>query len=296
MTSRAVDDDITRLIDAERLPASFRETVEHIYAPLASAIAKHIGKVRQPCIVGLCGPQGSGKSTGAATLRILLRATGHKVAVVSLDDLYLARDDRLQLAKTVHRLLATRGPPGSHDVALGHDVFDRLLHPRETALPSFDKSRDDRRVEEEAEIFAGPADIILFEGWCVGAVPQDSQELVDPVNELERRSDSDAVWRNFVNRALAGYQPLFARIGYLVQLLPPDFEVVSGWRKEQEAKLRVRTAPSDNKRHVMTDDEIDRFVQHYERLTRHIIEEMPSRADAVVQLGSNRELKQLDFS
>ena len=70
----------------------------------------------------------------------------------------------------------------------------------------------------------------------------------------------------------------------------------SRWRKEQEAKLRVRTAPSDNKRHVMTDDEIDRFVQHYERLTRHIIEEMPSRADAVVQLGSNRELKQLDFS
>ena len=40
---------------------------------------------------------------------------------------------------------------------------------------------------------------------------------------------------------------------------------------------------------VLDDEEIDRFVQFYERLTRFMLAEMPGRADALVRLGGHRE-------
>ena len=117
--------------------------------------------------------------------------------------------------------------------------------------------------------------------------------LAEPVNALERNFDPDGRWRAYVNDALAGpYQHLFDRIGFLVFLAAPSFEVVAGWRKEQEAKLRARVDASS---HVMSDDQIDRFVQFYERLTRFMLAEMPSRADAVVRLGENREPLEMDI-
>jgi D-glycerate 3-kinase len=38
----------------------------------------------------------------------------------------------------------------------------------------------------------------------------------------------------------------------------------------------------------MTDAEVGRFIQHYERITRWILEEMPDRADWVVRLDADR--------
>src|SRR5699024_4613759 len=119
------------------------------------------------------------------------------------------------------------------------------------------------------------------------------EALMQPVNALERNSDPDGRWRAYVNDALAGsYQHLFSRIGFLVFLAAPSFEVVAGWRKEQEAKLRARTDGSPG---AMSDEQIDRFVQFYERLTRFMLTEMPSRADALVRLGENREPLEMDI-
>jgi D-glycerate 3-kinase len=131
----------------------------------------------------------------------------------------------------------------------------------------------------------GPVDVVLFEGWCVGARPQPAAALTRPVNALERDADPDGRWRTFVNTALAGaYAPLFARIDRLVLLQAPGFEVVAGWRAEQEAKLRARTGRG------MDEAEIARFVAHYERLTRWILQEMPPRADLVFPLRADRSL------
>jgi D-glycerate 3-kinase len=40
----------------------------------------------------------------------------------------------------------------------------------------------------------------------------------------------------------------------------------------------------------MADAAIDRFVQHYERLTRHILAEMPARAGLVLRLDESRHV------
>ena len=144
-------------------------------------------------VVGLCGPQGAGKSTLAAGLVHELADHGVTTAVLSIDDLYLTRRERRALAADVHPLLAVRGPPGTHDVQLGLDTFYRLARAGPVQVPRFDKATDERKPHVEWPTLAGPAQVVLFEGWCVGARPQDAAELAQPINLLERDCDPEAV-------------------------------------------------------------------------------------------------------
>jgi D-glycerate 3-kinase len=254
---------------------------------LAEALAARIAAAggSAPLIVGLTGPQGSGKSTLAARMPAALAARGRRAVVLSLDDLYLPKVERLKLARDVHPLLATRGVPGTHDVALGVAVLASLGAARETLVPSFDKASDDRLPRSEWTRFQGPADVIVFEGWCVGARPQPPAALVAPVNELERTRDPDGVWRRYANNALAGpYRALFDPIGFQALLLAPGFDVVLGWREQQEHQLIARGGAGQ------TDAQLAVFVQYYERLTDWIATEMPGRADATARLDPDREV------
>lgn len=240
----------------------------------------------RPIVVGLTGAQGSGKSTLAAALLGRLAAHGLRAAVLALDDLYLPKADRLRLAAAVHPLLATRGVPGTHDVALGLAVLDSLAGAPLTEVPSFDKGADDRRPRRAWPRVAGPVDVVIFEGWCVGARPQPAADLAAPINALERERDPGGVWRRYANEALAGdYRRLFARLDLQALLLAPGFDAVLGWRLQQEHDLRAARPGAGQ-----TDAEIAVFVQHYERLTRHMAAEMPARADVVVRLARDRSV------
>jgi D-glycerate 3-kinase len=254
-------------------------------AVLALAAQRH-GQGGRLTVLGICGAQGSGKSTLAAAVVARLAAEGTRAATLSLDDLYLTRAERQDLAARVHPLFATRGVPGTHDPALGIALIDRLARGEDCLLPRFDKASDDR-LPPALWPASGPAlDVLVLEGWCLGARPQPEAELAEPVNPLERDEDPDGTWRGAVNQALAGpYQDLFAPIDALVLLAAPGFEVVEGWRRQQEADLGPRAA--------MDGAAIARFVRFYERLTRHILAEMPHRADLVARLGPDRQVLSL---
>ena len=284
-----MSDWLADFIDAESLPPDFARTARTICGPLAEKIAARAERA-PGLVVGVCGPQASGKSTLTAVTLRMLEERGLRVALFSLDDLYLTHAERQALGREVHPLLATRGVPGTHDVALGLALIDALRGPGETELPSFDKARDDRRAQAEWPRFQGPADVILFEGWCVGARAQDPAALTDPINELERLRDRHCAWRGFVNAALAGpYQDLFGAIDLQVLLRAPGFEVVLEWRREQERKLRERLArEGGDAGRTMSDEQVADFIAHYERLTRWILEEMPGRADIVIDLDAAR--------
>jgi D-glycerate 3-kinase len=274
----------------ERLPPAFADLAARLHRPLAARIAGWAAGRETPLVVGICGPQGSGKSTLTALVAWLLDARGLKTAVLSIDDLYLPRAERLGLAATVHPLLATRGVPGTHDPALGLAVLDALARPGTTALPRFDKAQDDRAPESDWPAFEGPADVVLLEGWCVGTRPQPEEALAPPVNALERDEDPNGAWRGFANAALAGsYAALFARLDRMVLMTAPDFAVVRQWRGEQEARLRQRLeAQGRDPALAMDEPTLDRFVAHYERLTRWIAADLPAVADMVVRLDAER--------
>jgi D-glycerate 3-kinase len=279
---------LAALLRDEGLPAGFAAEIETLHVPLAARIgAVAMGPA---FVVGICGPQGSGKSTAVLVLSRLLEQLGLRVATLSLDDLYLPIEDREALARDVHPLLRTRGVPGTHDVALGVALLESLAEPGRTAIPRFDKAADTRAPAQTWPSVESPVDIVLFEGWCVGARPEPVAALHKPVNALEREHDRDGAWRAHVNAALAGpYRALFARLDLLVQFVAPDFETVLAWRQEQERKLRDRLAAAgQGTARAMDAAQVAAFVQHYERLTRHIAREMPARADLVIRLDGER--------
>lgn len=282
---------IDSFLASEKLPEEYRQTIEHVHLPLAGRIAARAAAMQGKMLtVGLCGPQGSGKSTMVVSLQRLLESRGLSVAVLSLDDLYLTRAQRETLSREVHPLFRTRGVPGTHDISLGMAVLASLRRPGNTMLPSFDKARDDRRPREDWSAAQGPMHVLLFEGWCMGAKPQTDEALAIPVNALERDEDPHCIWRRHVNFALAQeYRPLFDAIDMLVLLRAPNFEVVYGWRLEQERKLRDRlAADGGDASRVMSEAQVARFISHYQRLTSHIIEEMPARADVVLNIDAKR--------
>ena len=248
-------------------------------------------------MLGISGAQGSGKSTFSRLLAAILDAQySYRVAVLSLDDLYLTRAQRAELSTRVHPLLITRGVPGTHDSGFGMQLIELLcdadrLHP--IMLPSFDKSRDERRPEGQWTSFQGPADIVLFEGWCVGAKPQPSEALTHPVNVLEAEEDPHGEWRAYVNGRLAtDYADLFSRLDRLIMLEVPDLSSSYRWRREQEAELlAARTEGSGGA--VMDDPRLRRFMMHYERLTRFMLDEMPGRADRVLRLDQHHRFTQI---
>ncbi|MBN9506299.1 MAG: kinase [Altererythrobacter sp.] len=239
---------------------------------------------KRPLVVGINGAQGSGKTTLCRFLEELLYQRRLRTVTLSLDDLYLTKAERLTLAQDEHRLFAVRGVPGTHDVALGEAILDALRAGRTTTLPRFDKAADDRAAE--GKIAEGPVDVILFEGWCVGAVPQPAAALRDPINRLEADEDPDGSWRREVNRRLAtDYAELFARIDLLVMLKVESFEAVRANRRLQEQKLAARDPDGAA---LMDDTALDRFLMHYERLTRWMLQEMPTRADVLIPIGPDQ--------
>ncbi|MCX2779440.1 phosphoribulokinase [Microbulbifer thermotolerans] len=272
-------------IRERQLPETFHELIDNYYLPLAVWLEKK----RQPdcaLVVGICGGQGSGKSTLTEFLRSVWLRMGLRSVGFSLDDLYLTKAEREQLARQIHPLLKTRGVPGTHDVQLGLKTIDALLAAdagSDIALPLFDKSTDDRAPCSEWPHHRGTVDILLLEGWCVGAKPWRNADV--PINSLEKNEDPDGTWRNYINRQLAGsYRELFERLDLLLMLKVPDMESVLEWRRLQERKLRERTGGG------MDDRALVRFVQHYERITRNLLAEMPARADCVFELGRDHRI------
>jgi D-glycerate 3-kinase len=236
-------------------------------------------------VQGIVGLQGTGKSTLSAQLAAEARDEGRHVAVLSIDDVYLDRPQRLRLAADVDPLLATRGPPGSHDIALACDTLDRLRDGRAVALPRFDKI-DDRRLPATSWPTCEGADLVLFEGWFLETPPEEPAALLQPVNPLEREEDAAGTWRRYCNDALAGdYPPLWARIDRLLFLQGPGFEVVPDWRWQQELTLQAR----EPGRRTMTRPEVERFVQFFERTSRHALRTLPGIAEQTIPLDVARK-------
>lgn len=235
-------------------------------------------------VYGIAGLQGTGKSTLAAQVIALARDSGLRAVALSIDDFYLGRRDRLRLGRTVHPLLATRGPPGSHDVALACQTLDDLREGRPTRLPRFDKISD-RRLPRSRWPLAGEVDLVVFEGWFLKTPPQTAEALREPVNRLEREEDPDGVWRAYCNTALArDYAPLWVRLDRLLWLHGPGFEVVSGWRWQQEESLQA-LHPT---RRTMSRAQVEHFVQFFERVSRQAWKHLPGIADVTRRVDAQR--------
>lgn len=242
-------------------------------------------QTRNDTLIGIGGGQGAGKSTLGQLIRQAGELIGERIVVLSLDDFYLTADERKQLANKAHPLFATRGPPGTHHVKELLDVVDSLVAGNGVQVPVFDKGLDDRT---EYVLVSKGCQRVVLEGWCVGALPQKQDQLAGAVNALETNKDVDGVWRRIVNNHLENdYRRLFEKFTSLVYLQVPDLSCIRRWRLDQE---------NDRPPELRKDAQwVDEFVQYYQRITESMLDQMPRRADVVVQLGTNHEVADLVF-
>lgn len=275
-----------RLRLAESLPDGYADMAETITAALATRIVALRERLGRPVIIGLSGAQGSGKTTLALFLANWLQHEEGLTSVrLSLDDLYFGKQMRAVLARSIHPLLVTRGVPGTHDIELAKRTLDALTDtsgPDRVSLPVFDKASDDRVRVGAGPVVVTPVDVVVFEGWCIGARAQAAEELADPVNALEADGDPTGAWRRYVNERLRQeYAALFRKLDALVMLRVPSFDKVFEWRVQQERQLGGRG---------QSDAELAEFIMHYERLTRHMLATMPDYADTVIDIDAEHRM------
>ena len=142
------------------------------YMPICNRIFSSYKKEKKINIIGLSGGQGSGKSTITQIIKIILENLySLNVVFFSIDDFYKTFKERKELSKNKHELFLTRGVPGTHDTKLLNKTINALIKKKFkiTHVPKFDKSNDDRFPKSKWKKIIKKPQIIIFEGWCIGA-------------------------------------------------------------------------------------------------------------------------------
>ena len=271
-------------------------SLKRIYIPISFWIENKYKKKGRTLFLGFSGGQGSGKTTVVKILKIILKKFfKRKIYVSSIDDFYKTLKDRNEMSYTTHSLFKTRGVPGTHDVNLINKFFYFIKKKKfkKTKLPKFDKSIDDRLKKKYWFNIKERPEIVILEGWFVGARPQSNSLIKKPVNILEKYEDENLIWRKHVNEKLKReYKKLFAMIDYYIFMKIPNFNMVFKWRLLQEKKLRKKLR---FKKKIMSYNEIKRFIMFYQRITLQMIKDLSKSASIVMLLSKNHEIKKVLF-
>ncbi len=272
------------------------KNLKKIYIPISFWINNKCKKKGRTLFLGLSGSQGSGKTMVTSILQIILKKFFKKnIYVISIDDFYKTLRDRNRMSQQKHSLFKTRGVPGTHDINLIKNFFISTKRKKfkKIKLPKFNKSIDDRSKKNYWHNINKRPEIIILEGWCVGAKPQIISSLRKPVNILERREDKDLIWRKYTNEKLKKeYKEVFAMIDYFIFMKVPNFKIVFKWRLLQESKLRKKL---HYKKKIMTYSAIKRFIMFYQRITLQMMKDLSKSASIVLLLKKNHEIKRVLF-
>ena len=283
---------VAAFADEHGLPMSYLSNAKKWFLPMARQLVLDQEHSASPLIIGINGAQGSGKTTLATLMVSSFAQDGLKAIALSIDDFYYTRAERFQLALKVHPLLQTRGVPGTHDIALAVDVLKMLQYQQnDVGIPRFDKAHDDRIPEFKWDKVSA-VDVVIIEGWCLGALPQPDATLHIPVNSFEREQDETREWRTYVNQRLGhNYPVLFNLIDRWVMLKAPNFDCVFKWRQQQEVSLRKKQSKLGNPNQLMDDEQLAVFIQHYQRITEQMMIDLPARVDYLFELDQHRSIK-----
>ena len=271
--------------------------IKSFLVPISFWIASK-AKNKKPFIVGLGGGQGTGKTTITSIISIILKKYFKlNVFKISIDDFYKTKKERILLSKKVHPSLITRGVPGTHDVSSMFSFFKRVKSKnfRALKLPKFNKAIDDRYNKKLWHSIKKKPDIIIFEGWCVGARAEKNNSLKKAINSLERNSDKKLIWRKFVNQQLKlKYKKLYRQLDCMLFLKANNFRLLQQWRLKQEKKLWLKNKRSRNNK-IMNKKDVIKFMQTYQRITQNMLKHAPKYSSMILNLNRNHQIKSVKY-
>ena len=271
-------------------------SLKRTYIPISFWIENSYKIKGKTLFLGLSGGQGAGKTTITKILKIILKKFfKRRVLISSIDDFYRTSEERNKMAHRVHPLFNTRGVPGTHDINLVKRFFYFIKKKKfkKFKLPKFDKSIDDRLKKKNWISIKKRPEIVILEGWCIGAKPQSNNLIKKPINILEKEEDTDLIWRKYVNEKLKKeYKNFFSMIDHFIFLKIPNFNMVLKWRFLQESKLRQKSRLNSK---IMNYNEVKRFIMFYQRITIQMIKDFSKSASVVLLLKKNHGIKKIEI-
>lgn len=259
-------------------PEAVLDLLWQVWLPLALTLIEKWQAQTRPLIQGIVGSQGAGKTTLTRLLCLILLQLGYPAVSLSLDDFYKTYAERQDLQKADPRLV-WRGPPGTHDLDLAISILGQLRQPNSisVSLPRFDKSAcggaGDRRPDSEQ---VSGVEIVLFEGWFVGARPIEPEQFTTappPIN-----SEQDRQFAREMNTRLKDYLPLWQQLDGLIVLDLVDYRLSQAWRQQAEhAAIAAGQAG-------MSDLAIRQFVEYFWRSLHPQLFIKPLTQDPTVDL------------
>jgi D-glycerate 3-kinase len=268
----------------------------NLWLPLATHLAAKQKEISRPYVQGILGGQGTGKTTLAIALTEILACMGLRCIGISIDDLYKTYESRQKLMAIDPRL-DRRGPPGTHDVDLGIQVLDQLRHHHSQAnsqatieIPRFDKSAYGGAGDRTTPETTTRAEIILFEGWFVGAQPVDPAVFDHAPAPIH--TDTDRQFAIDMNASLRDYLPLWQKLDSLIMLYPSDYRCSKQWRQQAEQQAIAAGATG------MSDEEVSKFVDYFWRALHPELFITPLMrnavlVDLVVEINSEHQLDRI---
>ena len=294
---RKVEKDCFKFIKSQETKTDkFRnkeKMIKSFLIPLCFWISDKADKKR-PYFVGLAGGQGTGKTTISSLIKIILtRYFKLNVFKISIDDFYKTRKERLSLSNRIHPMLLTRGVPGTHDINMMLNFFRKVKSKKfkRLKLPTFNKAIDDRFSKKKWYDLKSKPDVIIFEGWCVGAKSEKNNSLKKTINSMEKVKDQKQIWRKYVNQQLKSkYKNLYSQLNCLIYLKAKNFSLLQKWRLKQERKLWLNSKRNSNLK-IMNKEDVINFMQTYQRITQNMFRYMPKYASIILNLNSNHQIK-----
>ena len=202
--------------------------LQHVLKHLQPGVGRE-----KPLVVGVQGPQGSGKTYFTTKLRdeLISPPNNLSVALLSLDDLYLPHSGLVRVANDHpdNPLLRGRGHPGTHDVPLGTQVLNSLrgINAPDSegivSIPIFDKSLHSGQGDriERTTVVNRPLDVIIMEGWCLGFYPVPSETIEQRYASSESLRSSIAYRKediHQINELLQPYVDWWSTFDTLIQV------------------------------------------------------------------------------
>lgn len=253
------------------------ETVVEFLKPILADKLKN--PKLKPIVIGVEGPQGSGKTTASARIRQELSKiySSSNIVQFSMDDFYLTHQQQqiVNAANKDNKLLQGRGLPGTHDTEFLLKTLDDLVgleqKDKTILIPVYDKSaysgKGDRKPVADWIPVSKPIDLIIFEGWFNGYTSiSENTKLTDKWRKIKKDQviNKNGKFNHItdqnlisVNDNLKNYEKIWDYFDYFICLKTPDIKNVYSWRLQQEHDLISSTATG------MTDDEVEKFVDRY---------------------------------
>ena len=190
-------------------------------------------------------------------------------------------------------MLLTRGVPGTHDINMMLNFFkkSKIKKFKRLKLPTFNKAIDDRFGKKYWYDLKKKPDVIIFEGWCVGAKSETNNTLRKTINLMEKTRDQNHIWRKYVNDQLkTNYKKLYSQLNCLIYLKAKNFSLLQKWRLKQERKLWIKSKKNSNTK-IMSKADVLSFMQTYQRVTQNMFRYMPKYASIIINLNSDHQIK-----